>query len=593
MNFQKTRKSKRDARETHEETSECGAEGCCRSGESSDPEDEGLQHRQNENKRVLARIDQGRHPIKRSFRRNPSKVSLASSPVARDCSMLRGEASKKLIVPKAMGLDTKKLNLLRAAEQFPPVTKASLGELDVERTVSNINLRMDVNFDSDLHFQPEEKTERQRASATEYWEALAIEMSIYAFCAQKKPDQILDDTEQVVFKPRLPAMFETLQDVLKTLVPEHNHPTVMQSLDVPLLMQQVEKGVLDLERLSEWLARILTMHCAPMRDEWANRMAEQIRAGFRMQDMEKIASGLETLFVILEAMKLDVANHQIRRLRVELINDTILFLQSYFFIRLSTKEFNVEESKIWYLNLERRESQCSKEESETDHFQNAAVMFRGLTDLLLQFDQPRSFPNTFHFDSGRLWLLRSHIQRLINRDICWSVLVHFNNQERPPSSQIDIYSNFCDRISPLLDRGDDDPQGTTHVPDFTSLALEFARTIRGSHDRNNMVADDFVTRIEKKLESRLSEESDWFLRTQTATKEKLLGNTLTFAKKYLQMSPYEIWKSQSRNRFLNQAQPSQRYIDLEAIAMRLAHIGVLHWRVWGPLLYLRDSPNDI
>jgi hypothetical protein len=108
-----------------------------------------------------------------------------------------------------------------------------------------------------------------------------------------------------------------------------------------------------------------------------------------------------------------------------------------------------------------------------------------------------------------------------------------------------------------------------------------------------MVADDFVTRIEKKLESRLSEESDWFLRTQTATKEKLLGNTLTFAKKYLQMSPYEIWKSQSRNRFLNQAQPSQRYIDLEAIAMRLAHIGVLHWRVWGPLLYLRDSPNDI
>ena len=107
-----------------------------------------------------------------------------------------------------------------------------------------------------------------------------------------------------------------------------------------------------------------------------------------------------------------------------------------------------------------------------------------------------------------------------------------------------------------------------------------------------MVADDFVARIEMKLESHLSEESDWFLRTQTATKEKLLGNTLAFARKYLQMSPYEIWKSQSRNRFLTQAQPSQRYIDLEAIAMRLAHIGVLHWRVWGPILYLQvqDSP---
>ena len=301
MSFRETRKSKRDARDAHDETSECGVEGCW-SGESSDvSDDEGLQHRQNENKRVLGRVDHGRHPIKRFFR---PKVPLASFTAAHACSILQSGASKKLIVPKAMGLDARILNLLRSAEQTPPVTKTSLSELDVERTVSNINLRMDVNFDSDLHFQPEEKTERQRACAAEYWEALAIEMSIYAFCAQEKPDQILDDTEQEVFKPRLPAMFETLQDVLKTLVPEHNHPTVMQSLDVPFLMQQVEKGVLDLERLSEWLARILTMHCAPMRDEWANRMAEQIRAGFQMQDMGKIASGLEILFVILEAMKL-------------------------------------------------------------------------------------------------------------------------------------------------------------------------------------------------------------------------------------------------------------------------------------------------
>ncbi|KAN0069028.1 T-complex protein 11 domain containing protein [Elaphomyces granulatus] len=173
-----------------------------------------------------------------------------------------------------MGLDTKKLNLRRTI---------SIRHQSVSRGWMSTSTPTFI-------FRPRKRPkgkERLRLSTGKHWQSKC--RSTYAFCAQKKPDQILDDTEQVVFKPRLPAMFETLQDVLKTLVPEHNHPTVMQSLDVPLLMQQVEKGVLDLERLSEWLARILTMHCAPMRDEWANRMAEQIRAGLRMQDMEKIA----------------------------------------------------------------------------------------------------------------------------------------------------------------------------------------------------------------------------------------------------------------------------------------------------------------
>jgi hypothetical protein len=99
-------------------------------------------------------------------------------------------------------------------------------------------------------------------------------------------------------------MFETLQDVLKTLVPERDHPAVTQNLEVTLLMQQVRKGVLDMVGIASWLARLLKTHCAPMRDEWADRMVEQISSGSESQDSMEIVRGLQTLFAILEAMKL-------------------------------------------------------------------------------------------------------------------------------------------------------------------------------------------------------------------------------------------------------------------------------------------------
>ena len=78
----------------------------------------------------------------------------------------------------------------------------------------------------------------------------------------------------------------------------------MQNLEVPLLMQQIRKGVLDMLTLAKWLAKLLKTHCAPMRDEWADSMVEQIEKGSQSQDPREIVNGLRTLFSILEAMKL-------------------------------------------------------------------------------------------------------------------------------------------------------------------------------------------------------------------------------------------------------------------------------------------------
>jgi hypothetical protein len=99
-------------------------------------------------------------------------------------------------------------------------------------------------------------------------------------------------------------MFDALKELLETLVPDRDHPKIAENLDMPLLMQQVRKGVLDIVRLSRWIADLLKSHCAPMRDDWADEMAAKIEEGCSQPDMGLIVNGLEKLFSFLEAMKL-------------------------------------------------------------------------------------------------------------------------------------------------------------------------------------------------------------------------------------------------------------------------------------------------
>lgn len=245
---------------------------------------------------------------KRPQHKNPRRIS--PTPAVRP-SGVQPPSSKAMGIPKALQMSARDQKLLLVAKRHPPVTKRTLSELDLPCIMSNINLRMDANFDRDLHFKPDldgEKGKRKRREAADYWSALAAEITIYNFYAAFGTDITNStagerDSEQE-FEPRLPVMFETLQDILKTLVPERDHPSVMQNLEVPLLMQQIRKGVLDMVGVASWLATLLKTHCAPMRDEWADRMVKQISSALESQDPVGVVNGLQTLFAILEAMKL-------------------------------------------------------------------------------------------------------------------------------------------------------------------------------------------------------------------------------------------------------------------------------------------------
>jgi hypothetical protein len=202
------------------------------------------------------------------------------------------------------------------ATEQPPVTKQSLCELDIQNIITNIKLRHDVNFDKDLSFRPNldgPKGQEKKRHSEKYWRALVAELELYARLFQGTP--LMGNMDQAKWanfiqhaQRRIPKMFETIHEVLKSLVPDRDHARVDELFDVPMLMQEIERGVCDLEKRAQSAASLLKEHCAPMRDVYVDKMVKMTSTGVATNNTSLIISGLRELLGILEAMKL-VSSH--------------------------------------------------------------------------------------------------------------------------------------------------------------------------------------------------------------------------------------------------------------------------------------------
>ncbi|KAG9656972.1 Tcp11-domain-containing protein, partial [Aureobasidium melanogenum] len=138
------------------------------------------------------------------------------------------------------------------AAMLPPVTQESLCELDVGRIINNPKLRHDVNFDRELHFRPNldgTRGKQKLKSADEYWKALLAELEIYRavgfrLMTSRSAEELEYWTCMIKANQiRLPGVFSTIHEILKTLVPERDQAIVAERLDVDMIMQQICKGV--------------------------------------------------------------------------------------------------------------------------------------------------------------------------------------------------------------------------------------------------------------------------------------------------------------------------------------------------------------
>lgn len=116
---------------------------------------------------------------------------------------------------------------------------------------------------------------------------------------------------------------------------------LMSTLDPDLLMQELDHGVLDVHALFRFLGDRLKGHCAPMRDALVESMVNIV------VDFDEIVRGIRMCFEILEWMKLDIANHQLRAMRPWLLDNAITFERKFFATTIA-RGGSIARTTDWY-----------------------------------------------------------------------------------------------------------------------------------------------------------------------------------------------------------------------------------------------------
>lgn len=537
----------------------------------------------------------------------------------------------------------------KAGSLEPPVTKKSLSELDVSKIIHNPKLRHDINFDADLHFRPNlegEKGRRKQDRSNQFWNALEEQLTEFVVDRDTFYLKYGDGSDWC-----LPTLLEAVKGIMQTLVPQRDRAYLDEGFNVNLLMQQFNRGVADLEKLASWLSSVLKCHCAPMRDDNVDEMYNQLSYGNRNNDMGELVRGMRSLLSVLEAMKLDVANHQIRCLRPLLIEDTAHFEQRYFYKKIAHLKMDVRPSKLWYREACRRYSSLLEVPAKTQAFGDATVFFEALSRLVLPSAEDSTLPNTLEFDAERIHRLRSDMMDIINLEICMKAyedmegyggmlasLQGLGEQGRPgtpdsvfsgsaslassrpsslvmsaagsasasPRSSFVMPSHASDAERELKAQElYDSLKAILHTAPHTAkpadrwravapaMALQVFRYANAPRHALPIIEGNITSLVADVHSPRYRELEEYFF-------EKFVGELERRVKRFRGLSGLTLYSIATGERAGGRHAWEERGEGVEAredegiagMASRLAHLGILHWRVWSRMLYLQDDSME-
>ncbi|KAJ3217243.1 hypothetical protein HDU67_008265 [Dinochytrium kinnereticum] len=275
---------------------------------------------------------------------------------------------------------------------LPPITRFTLRELDMDEIISNVQLRHDLYFDPNLQFKPNiegERGDQKRHRANVYWTEVDTEIRnshLY----------------------RLPLLLFEIRCIIVELLPysDEMREEVERNVDVRLIAQQIEHGVLGVQALMGYVGGLLRANCAPARDGMLDEMGEMFFGG-------RFAEGLRVCFDVLEMMKLDYANHQLHRLRPYVVEHAIEYERNWF--KDNFEEVGTSLTKAWltdaFTRLNTSQPPPTTLPTFTDVYIEALLNLIGHSHVLAESTKISSLvPETFKMDSVRLVTYRNDWQ---------------------------------------------------------------------------------------------------------------------------------------------------------------------------------------
>ena len=125
------------------------------------------------------------------------------------------------------------------------------------------------------------------------------------------------------------------------VLPHHKkiRENIKEVLDVDLIKQQAEKGVLDFQHYAHYVISIMSKVCAPVRDD-------------KIQELRQCTDVIETFKGIMETlqlMRLDLANFTITMMRPNIIASSIEYEKAKFDEFLKVQADGLRYTREWLL----------------------------------------------------------------------------------------------------------------------------------------------------------------------------------------------------------------------------------------------------
>jgi len=223
------------------------------------------------------------------------------------------------------------------APALPPSLTSPLSPLSLDDVISarngvtNMALAHEIALDPNFQL---EKFEPKQASV----EKQVRDVMHVAFWDHLR-EQLNQDPP--VYSQALVLLQEIRDQLLEITLPHQQRlrQEISDKLDVALIKQQAEQGVLDFAQYSSYVVQMMGKLCAPVRDE-------AIAALARQTDVVNVFCGVaETL----DLMKLDMANYTIQMIRPTIVRQIVDYERQKFKEFMKTQQDGLELTRRWII----------------------------------------------------------------------------------------------------------------------------------------------------------------------------------------------------------------------------------------------------
>ena len=236
---------------------------------------------------------------------------------------------------------------------------------------------------------------------------------------------------------------------------------------------------------------------------------------------------------------------------------------------------------------------------------------QAVVDILLSNDPSKDFPETFYLDQDRLRVLKSELHDIVHFDMCCKVFAWLLREMNyrgpvPHTAQQNLRNSLFAIVGE--DRNYSSRQWIVNV-DY--VAVELVRHALNLCGYTHSYKAHLLQKAHEMLRAMLcSPHQGVFAHNADVLKRTILPEILACANRHVNSSPMEMFSTLIApsappppppppshmnlvvQRIANEQNPSSPSDHLTDIVHRITHIAVLHWRIWGPIVYVLPEEKD-